>query len=1633
MDRLYYAKCRHLLDSDSSSASSSTPVSEESLAELVSCLDKLAFSTDVEYLLLLSSCLKAACNGSSPGLLEQLLTTVSNQLCRYFYDPSVAVGTEAADQSILARWCETSDLAAATLQRLRVCLQLIEPEQFSLEMWQWFQTVNICSYFCDSVLRNNQEESAVLFANYKQTICRQLADSGEYLQLVLDNLRCCQPDGLLSQPWCVWLAEEFLPAMAASPESARFAPIIADWLEDCIDGLIRLDDSAATKADACRQFLANLLRCVGQPTEEAGDSFSRPLSQLARALDELVCLCSRYKLRLSVRLYRRMDKGDLAKHILDYILLSQDAGLFGLFGAYLQECGLNSDQFYCDYCSARLQAASAATDAAMHMIGSNNDAANHLHGSDSHGSGVSPQDAERTAVTVLGRIVNEDARMRCTIMLAEQATVPWSEEVQAVVEQHLALRHRPDRVVLQRAVTAAKTQALFKRYNIRQHDASQQDAQARAALKGLFSQLASGRVTPATVRADLLLLTDTFGFTVSDLMTVAVDCALKEGSSVKCRDLLACPLRDLGITVSLQDRLQAALRCVQRAHIGLQLYNPAYVSANEADFLLDLGCLATDAYFSQLAEAGSDPGPAGLESAVVARIGRTIRLMRFTWRAARLLGNTVPDYERLIDNGDAAAVAYLAKLHGLPSSDWLRQLASLLLLVDNKNLGISGSTDTPKLLPLLVPALLTVDGLSVWRVAQLLLDAGLSELAARQNLDALLKAARVSLLELDDDSDIDSISDSNSDISSGLSALGELLTIACRLGGFGSALSLHRLHTCLRIIQSCRCCCCLAESGAVNSSDSAAQLGMALEVRYEDSAIMSLPSTQRLMFLKLTGQMMRLTERASDAAPAVAIDQTPSNATLINLASQAIDTLRLAGRPLAALTLATLLSELQDNTDSLGAADSLPSICQDRCHALLTGLLSQRLEAKLIDKQLCQSAAWSLPESVGQSVLRRVAQKSRHSYNRLEFIARLAYHYGAQRGNPEHAKRALALAKGAYWSRTLSALGIKIGDLTAPGKAAECAETLCSLPVSKSLQPDLLLYYCQQYQQPAAAHLLRYLENLLFPQSGSQVEVSQGAVNLAGATLAVLKRVSHPDELLNRLLGYYAQLDPYEYESIELICCSLLAMPQCPEAQAAHCSRALQLLASLKRYRRVSQISSYERNWYQKRMQRPDLAEWYFTSASAINSKSSRRLNLFALLEPKLYKIVNPELRFDTLDYWLGVSDLIGISETELKLSAADKIFEEAFGHSHLQHQQQQQHEAKVNNWAAQPDLASQMAVARMEKVLTSVYDSERALHVAFAMLKRTSLGWLKLRITRICLAVCQAWSETETTAAPPQPPATLQQQKLTGGAAQQSIHRAEASLKRYRDILEALECEQALHANGLSDCSDLAKLCSSPSELLNRLVSAGEAEAASQVAEILGADLSAVVAKRVQDWLGIKPAGSGADGSPGSDSQQSQSMLDLSADALLSVNVCDMMSQMQQQQRDELDQLLDDEQRLADTADLIVRLVQRSDDRARSACLATVRDAWDSEDWRPSGVFLACARVLHRLEADSRLADAWHMRICELQVRAHFGIGMGSRPLPAWPVGLGHRHRHAGPFRSWRRRARPGAALRACCWLAWP
>uniref|UniRef100_A0A1I8HMC6 CNH domain-containing protein n=1 Tax=Macrostomum lignano TaxID=282301 RepID=A0A1I8HMC6_9PLAT len=58
MDRLYYAKCRHLLDSDSSSASSSTPVSEESLAELVSCLDKLAFSTDVEYLLLLSSCLK---------------------------------------------------------------------------------------------------------------------------------------------------------------------------------------------------------------------------------------------------------------------------------------------------------------------------------------------------------------------------------------------------------------------------------------------------------------------------------------------------------------------------------------------------------------------------------------------------------------------------------------------------------------------------------------------------------------------------------------------------------------------------------------------------------------------------------------------------------------------------------------------------------------------------------------------------------------------------------------------------------------------------------------------------------------------------------------------------------------------------------------------------------------------------------------------------------------------------------------------------------------------------------------------------------------------------------------------------------------------------------------------------------------------------------------------------------------------------------------------------------------------------------------------------------------------------------------------------------------------------------------
>uniref|UniRef100_A0A1I8FKH6 Dimer_Tnp_hAT domain-containing protein n=1 Tax=Macrostomum lignano TaxID=282301 RepID=A0A1I8FKH6_9PLAT len=186
------------------------------------------------------------------------------------------------------------------------------------------------------------------------------------------------------------------------------------------------------------------------------------------------------------------------------------------------------------------------------------------------------------------------------------------------------------------------------------------------------------------------------------------------------------------------------------------------------------------------------------------------------------------------------------------------------------------------------------------------------------------------------------------------------------------------------------------------------------------------------------------------------------------------------------------------------------------------------------------------------------------------------------------------------------------------------------------------------------------------------------------------------------------------------------------------------------------------------------------------------------------------------------------------------------------------------------------------------------------------------------------------------------------------------------------------------------AKLCSSPSELLNRTGSRPvKAEAAS------------------------------------SDSQQSQSMLDLSADALLSVNVCDMICSSNSAMNSTNCWTMSSACRHG-RLDCSPRAAQR---RSSSFCLSGHRQGrLGLGGLAPSGVFLACARVLHRLEADSRLADAWHMRICELQVRATSHRHGAAGPLPAWPVGLGHRHRHAGPFRSCAKASAAWSCSAACC-----
>uniref|UniRef100_A0A1I8F426 ANK_REP_REGION domain-containing protein n=1 Tax=Macrostomum lignano TaxID=282301 RepID=A0A1I8F426_9PLAT len=142
--------------------------------------------------------------------------------------------------------------------------------------------------------------------------------------------------------------------------------------------------------------------------------------------------------------------------------------------------------------------------------------------------------------------------------------------------------------------------------------------------------------------------------------------------------------------------------------------------------------------------------------------------------------------------------------------------------------------------------------------------------------------------------------------------------------------------------------------------------------------------------------------------------------------------------------------------------------------------------------------------------------------------------------------------------------------------------------------------------------------------------------------------------------------------------------------------------------------------------------------------------------------------------------------------------------------QQQQQHEAKV---------------------LTSVYDSERAWHVAFAMLSELALAH----------AACDT-STAETK------PAVPRNSRFIGPK------------------LQALECEQPLHANGIKRLLRLAKLVLKSSELLNRLVSAGESRGC-QVSS--GRDFGAQICQlwllsAVQDWARhLSRLDRGADGSP--------------------------------------------------------------------------------------------------------------------------------------------------------------------------
>ncbi|XP_019476461.1 kinetochore-associated protein 1 [Meleagris gallopavo] len=395
-------------------------------------------------------------------------------------------------------------------------------------------------------------------------------------------------------------------------------------------------------------------------------------------------------------------------------------------------------------------------------------------------------------------------------------------------------------------------------------------------------------------------------------------------------------------------------------------------------------------------------------------------------------------------------------------------------------------------------------------------------------------------------------------------------------------------------------------------------------------------------------------------------------------------------------------------------------------------LLHKVFNCRLIDQDLALGYCAILPREDTFNKLWGVINNTWQNYRKVLSVALVGAQLAIQYGEAAEEKKFRELITDAEWGIQLGKFGISFETVfrQPPIRKKELIRTLVQNP---EVGTDLILNYCRTFMLDSDAALQLCIETLLLKNANrnhveddsAEYSEKQSHYTLLARVLEIIPLLKSPNDLVTSLSGILYKLDPYDYETIEIV---LKVIQNADERNTSiQLNQALSLLKHLESYKRISPPVDLEHQY---------VSEHMIPLSPASETRLPFHLIFFRTAQC-FWNIISAELSEESFPTLLLISKLMKVSLDTLHMSAAQHIFQKKLKPKIF--------EMRNTGYTSVVNKETTKTVQTIQSYLLSIINPEWAVAMAHKIAQEFPTGPDQIQALKFCLRLAEKWLKNTT------------------------------------------------------------------------------------------------------------------------------------------------------------------------------------------------------------------------------------------------------------------------------------------------